>query len=350
MAEIVITVSLPPSRGRADDGGVTSRRVLFTIFPGFQILDLTGPHEVFVQARRHTGELTVQTVAAGPGPVASSGGLEIRPDLTIAQVTGGDDDPDGPVDTLFAVGGDGVYAACDDARLVGWFAAASARARRIASVCSGAFLLGEAGLLDGRRAVTHWSRCPDLVRRFPRAEVDPDPIFVRDGAVWTSAGITAGIDLALAMVEEDFGAPVARAVARQLVMFVQRPGGQAQFSAQLAAQRPDREPLREVQGWIADHLADDLCVAALAGRAGMSERHFTRVFREATGSTPAAYVEAVRVEAACRLLESSAQTVHAVARACGFASAETLHRSFKRIVQVTPGEYRERFSGRYSAA
>ncbi|HEY3871748.1 MAG TPA: GlxA family transcriptional regulator [Actinocrinis sp.] len=328
---------------------MTSRRVLFLIYPGFQILDLTGPHEVFTQAARRNCEVTVQTVAAGPEPVASSGGLELRPDLTIDQVTAADD-PHGPVDTLIAVGGYGVQAACDDPRLVGWFAAVAGRARRTASVCSGAFLLGAAGLLDGRRAVTHWTRCADLARGFPRAVVDPDPIFVRDGAVWTSAGVTAGIDLALAMVEQDFGAPLARAVARQLVVFVQRPGGQAQFSAQLAAQRPAREPLRDVQGWIADHLAEDLCVAALAGRAGMSERHFTRLFREATGFTPAAYVEAVRVEAARRLLESTTQTVHAVARACGFASAETLHRSFKRLVRVTPGEYRERFSGRYSAA
>jgi transcriptional regulator GlxA family with amidase domain len=329
--------------------GVTSRRILFTIYPRFQILDLTGPHEVFTQAARRCGGVTVQTVAAGPEPVVSSGGLEIRPDLTIDQVTG-DDDPHGPVDTLIAIGGFGVHEASGDARMVEWFAATSRRARRTASVCSGAYLLGAAGLLDGRRAVTHWSSCADLARRFPLAVVDPDPIFVRDGPVWTSAGVTAGIDLALALVEQDFGASLARAVARQLVVFVQRPGGQAQFSAQLAAQRPSREPLREVQGWIADHLAEDLCVAVLAERAGMSERHFTRLFSEATGFTPAAYVEAVRVEAARRLLESTAQTVHAVARACGFASAETLHRSFKRLVRVTPGEYRERFSGRYSAA
>ena len=332
------------------DGVTSTRRILFTIFPGFQILDLTGPHEVFVQAAKLTGRIVVQTVAAAPGPVASSGGLEVRPDLTIEQATGAADDPHGPIDTLVAVGGVGVREACADARLVAWFAAASGRARRTASVCSGSFLLGQAGLLDGRRAVTHWSSCADLARRFPRVEVDPDPIFVRDGAVWTSAGVTTGIDLALALVEEDFGAAVTRAIARQLVVFVQRPGGQAQFSAQLAAQRPDRAPLREMQGWIADHLADDLCVGALAARAGMSERHFTRVFTAATGSTPAAYVEAVRVEAARRLLESTAQTVHSVARACGFASAETLHRSFKRVVRVTPGEYRERFSGRYSAA
>jgi transcriptional regulator GlxA family with amidase domain len=316
---------------------VTSRNIVFAVYPGFQILDLTGPHEVFTQAGRLTGETVITTVAAAPGPVPSSGGLAITPTLTI-------DEAAGPVDTLIAVGGRGIEAACADPRLVAWFAQAARTARRTASVCSGAFLLGAAGLLDGRRAVTHWSRCEELAARYPEATVHPDPIFVRDGATWTSAGVTAGMDLALAMVEDDHGPEVARTIARRLVMFVQRPGGQAQFSAQLAVQRPERAPLREVLGWITDHPDDDLTVPALAARAAMSERNFARVFLAETGSTPAAYVESARVEAARRLLETTTNTLDAVARACGFGTVETLHRSFRRTLRVTPGEYRRYFS------
>ncbi|MFG1810808.1 GlxA family transcriptional regulator [Streptomyces sp. NPDC049040] len=318
-----------------------SRRIVFAVFPGFQLLDLSGPNEVFVQAGRLTAgtgpEVVVDTVAAAPGPVVSSGGLAVSPTLTVEEFTG-------PVDTLVAVGGGGVHQACQDAAFVDWFARTARGARRTASVCSGTFLLGAAGLLDGRRVVTHWSACDLLAARHPAVTVDPDPIFVRDGDLWTSAGVTAGMDLALAMVEADDGPEVSRAVARQLVMFVQRPGGQAQFSAQLAAQRPERRSLREVVDWVADHLAEDLGVPALAARAGMSERNFARAFRAETGSTPAAYVDSARVEAARRLLESTGTTVEAVARACGYGTVETLHRSFKRSVRVTPGEYRRRFA------
>jgi transcriptional regulator GlxA family with amidase domain len=339
-AEIVTTVSLPPSRAGADDEEVASRRIVLAVFPGFQILDLAGPNEVFAQAGRLVGarqDIVIDTVAATPGPIASSGGLSVSPTLTTDQVTG-------PVDTLVAVGGGGVHRACEDTAFVDWFGATARRARRTASVCSGAFLLGAAGLLDGRRAVTHWTCCQALAERFPAATVDPDPIFVRDGDVWTSAGVTAGIDLALAMVEADHGPEVSRTIARQLVMFVQRPGGQAQFSTQLAAQRPGREPLREVLDWIADHLGDNLGVPALAARAGMSERNFTRVFRAETGRTPAAFVESARIEAARRLLESTGTTLDAVARTCGFGTVETLHRGFKRALRITPGEYRRHFS------
>ncbi|GII53134.1 AraC family transcriptional regulator [Planotetraspora thailandica] len=316
---------------------MTSRRIVFAVFPDFQILDLTGPHEVFTQAGRITGGVVIETVAGASGPVSSSGGLAISPTLTV-------DEAAGPVDTLIAVGGGGVHRACEDARFVDWLARTARNARRTASVCSGAFLLAAAGLLDGRRAVTHWSRCDELAERYPQVTVDPDPIFVRDGDVWTSAGITAGMDLALAMTEDDHGPEVSRAVARQMVMFVQRPGGQAQFSAQLAAQRPERSALRDVLGWIADHPDSDLTVPTLAARAAMSERNFTRVFRAETGHTPAAYVENARIEAARRLLETTAITLEAVAQACGFGTVATLHRSFRRTVQVTPGEYRKYFS------
>ncbi|WP_225446834.1 GlxA family transcriptional regulator [Streptacidiphilus sp. PB12-B1b] len=320
---------------------MSSRRIVFVVFPDFQILDLTGPHEVFAQVGRLTEGggrgVEIHVVAAAPGPVAATGGIAVLPTGTIDEVTG-------PVDTLVAVGGRGVLSACEDSRLVGWFGRTAARARRTASVCSGAFLLAEAGLLDGRRAVTHWSRCGELAQRYPRITVDPDPIFIRDGDVWTSAGITAGIDLALAMAEADHGPELSRAVARQLVMFVQRPGGQAQFSTQLAAQRPPRAPLRELQAWLADHLDADLTVPALAARAAMSERNFARVFHAETGRTPAAYVETARIEAARRLLETTDTSIEAIARSCGFGTVETLHRSFRRTVRATPAEYRRRFS------
>jgi transcriptional regulator GlxA family with amidase domain len=320
-----------------DDGVMTSRRIVFAVFPDFQILDLTGPHEVFTQVGRHVAGMAVDIVAADPGPVASSGGLAVSPTTTLAQATG-------PIDTLIAVGGAGILRACEDARLVSWFRQAAGRARRTASVCSGAFLLAEAGLLDGRRAVTHWSRCENLAQRYPQVTVDPDPIFIRDGDVWTSAGVTAGLDLALAMAEADHGPELSRTIARQLVMFVQRPGGQRQFSAQLAAQRPARAPLRDLQDWIGDHLHEDLTVAALAARAAMSERNFARLFHAETGRTPAAYVETARIEAARRLLETTGATVEAIARTCGFATVETLHRSFRRTVRTTPAQYRNRFS------
>ncbi|WP_227025989.1 GlxA family transcriptional regulator [Streptomyces fodineus] len=319
---------------------MTQRRVVFLIYPQFQVLDLTGPYEVFGQADRWVPEgegYDVEIVADRPGAVRAWHGIDVVAGRGIQQC-------EGPLDTLVVVGGPGDREAADDEELVRWLKAAAGRARRVASVCTGAFLLARAGLLDGRRAVTHWACCERLAREHPDVTVAPDQIFVHDGAVWTSAGITAGMDLALAMVEEDHGPEVSRAVARTLVMFVQRPGGQAQFSTQLAAQRPTRKPLRDVQAWVADHLADDLTVRVLAERAGMSERNFTRVFRAETGRTPAAYVETVRVEAARALLETTDTTVEAIARVCGFGSAETLHRRFKQTLGVTPGQYRRHFS------
>jgi transcriptional regulator GlxA family with amidase domain len=317
---------------------IMSREIAFLVFPDFQILDLTGPLEVFSQVdRMHPGSYTLRTVALEAGPVTASCGLTV-----IAEAA-----PPRGVDigahTLIVAGGRGAYAVCTDPRSTRWIAEAAGRVRRAASVCTGAFPLAAAGVLDGRRATTHWGACEELAQLYPLVTVDPEPIFVRDGPVWTSAGVTAGIDLALALVEADHGGDMARTVAQQLVVFVQRPGGQRQFSAQLEAQRPAHEPLRSLQCFIADHPDADLSVPALAERAGMSERHFARVFRAQTGRSPAAHVESVRVETARRLLESTPDGLDRIARVAGFGTVATMHRAFRRTVQVTPGEYRARF-------
>jgi transcriptional regulator GlxA family with amidase domain len=227
--------------------------------------------------------------------------------------------------------------------IVPWLRETAPRARRVTSVCSGAFLLAEAGLLDGRHATTHWASCARLQEDYPAVTVEPDPIFVRDGNVTTSAGVTAGMDLALALVEEDLGRRVALEVARWLVLFVKRPGGQAQFSAGLAAQAADREPLRELQDWIADHLREDLTVRALAERSHMSERNFARAFRREIGMTPATYVEALRVERARAALQDSGAPMAGVAYDAGFGTVETMRRAFHRRLGVGPAAYRGRF-------
>jgi transcriptional regulator GlxA family with amidase domain len=247
-----------------------------------------------------------------------------------------------PLDTLIVAGGWGVHAACENARLLGWIRARAKAARRVASVCSGAFLLAAAGLLDGRRAVTHWRRCAEFARRFPAVRLEPDPIFIRDGNIWTSAGVTAGIDLALALVEADLGRATALGVARQLVVFLKRPGGQAQFSATLALQHGDAR-FERLHAWITENLGGDLSLASLAHAAGMSERSFVRHYRQATGATPARAVEQIRVEAARRMLEQGGPVKRVAAR-CGFGSEETMRRSFLRLLGATPQAYRERFS------
>jgi transcriptional regulator GlxA family with amidase domain len=213
----------------------------------------------------------------------------------------------------------------------------------VCSVCTGAFLLARAGLLEGRRATTHWSGCDELRRRYPETVVDGQPIFVRDGDVWTSAGVTAGMDLALALVEDDLGPEVAREIARWLVVFLQRPGGQSQFSSHVTGAPAERRSLRDLQAWMADNLDGDLLVENLAERAYMSPRNFARAFRRETGLTPAAYVEALRVEEARRRLESGTEPIEAVASLAGFGTPETMRRAFARRVGVAPAEYRARF-------
>jgi transcriptional regulator GlxA family with amidase domain len=313
------------------------RRVLVLAVDGVQSLDVLGPVEIFFYANHQVpGAYQVDVVAPSrDGWITLSNGLRLG--------TAPLPDPVPPHDTLLVAGGEGARRATEDPEVVDWIARASARARRTASVCTGAYLLGAAGLLDGRRATTHWQFCDGLADRHPSVEVDPDPVFVRDGDVWTSAGVTAGMDLALALVEEDLGPEAALAVARLLVVFLKRPGGQSQFSGALAAQQASRPALRELQAWIAGHLDEDLSVPRLAARAGLAERSFARAFRREVGQTPAAYVEALRVERARALLEDGAPSLEAVARATGFSSAEVLRRAFARRVGVSPAAYRDRF-------
>ncbi|MCU1428980.1 MAG: Transcriptional regulator, AraC family with amidase-like domain [Actinomycetia bacterium] len=314
------------------------RRIVIVAFPDVQLLDVVGPLEVFSLGERLRGEtlykLEVATVTGEP--FASSSGLTITPHRRLGAVRG-------EIDTVIVAGGRGTPDSVRDDTLVNWVRRSAGRCRRVASVCTGAFVLAQAGLLDGRRATTHWSVCVELAQAYPAVDVDPDPIFIRDGNVATSAGVTAGMDLALAFVEEDFGRELALAVARELVLFVRRPGGQSQFSAQLGAQQAERAGLRDLQAWIAERPNEDLSVSVLAERCAMSPRHFARAFRDEIGVTPAAYVELTRVEHARRLLETTDLGFAEVAHSSGFGSLDTMRRAFARRLGVAPSDYRQRF-------
>jgi transcriptional regulator GlxA family with amidase domain len=308
--------------------------VLIVVFEGVQSLAVTGPLEVFAGAGAVAGRPYEITIAGpGGGPVRTSAGLRLLPDEDLDHV--------GPAQTLLVPGGAGT--ADPDKTVVRRIAELALEAERVVSVCTGAFLLAEAGLLAGRRATTHWAYCDSFARRFPDTDVDPEPIYVRDGNIASSAGVTAGIDLALALVEEDHGRDAALLVARHLVMFLRRPGGQAQFSAQLAAQVADRRPLREVQHWIAEHLDADLSVDALARRAALSPRQFARAFTAEVGVTPGHYVDRVRLESARRMLEDTDDGIEQIARSCGYGTPESMRRAFVRVLAVPPTEYRRRF-------
>jgi transcriptional regulator GlxA family with amidase domain len=311
-------------------------RVLIALFDGVELLDVTGPAEVFSAASRLSGgtAYTVELVAAQSGPVRTSAGI----DLVAAHSL-----PTGPVDTVIIPGALGGIEPVVDPVLVQWIRARHAGWGRVASVCAGAHMLASAGLLDGLRATTHWYSAPALAAEFPAIEVDPDPIFIRSGRVWTCAGVTSGMDLALAMVAEDHDERLARQVARWLVMYLRRPGGQSQFSVPLSTLEPSSPSVRDLQKWIREHPAEDLSVPALARRASLSPRQLARVFTQQTGVTPAAFVEASRAEAARRLLEQTRHPLDVVATRCGYGSVETLYRTFKRRLGTTPGEYRDRF-------
>jgi transcriptional regulator GlxA family with amidase domain len=325
--------------------------VAMVAFADAQILDVVGPLEVFSRAarllcdegKRGPYPYSVEILAPRRGRVVTSSGIGLLANRSFREVRSG-------IDTLFVAGGRGVDSALHDRALIQWLQRMSGRVDRLASVCTGAFILAEAGLLDGKRAATHWSSCSRLAQRYPRVAVDADPIFVREQNVYTSAGVTAGMDLALALVEQDHGPQLARHVARQLVLFLKRPGGQSQFSANLQTQMADRAPLVELQSWMADHVNADLCVEALARRVSMSPRNFARVFARSAGVTPARYVERIRVEAARRRLEETGASVDEVAAQCGFGTSESMRRSFQRMLRVSPTSYRSRFAAERRAS
>jgi transcriptional regulator GlxA family with amidase domain len=336
--------SLPWDQKRETEATRT-RRIGFLIFPEVEMLDLCGPMDVFVQADNwrgltgsfHEREYELSVIGKMAGPVKSAGGLQFIADY-------GFDDVFEEFDTLIIPGSPFIKKVCEDEALIEWLKNTAPRARRIVSVCTGALLLAAAGLLTNRRATTHWMYCDQLAAGHPSISMDRDRIYVRDGNVYTSGGITAGIDLALALIEEDLGCEAARFVAGLMVMFLRRPGGQNQFSTFLQAQaRSSRPDFRELQAWIVANPNEDLGVEGLAERVGMSPRNFSRLFHDETGMSPAKFVEYARLEAARCKLEQTELLMEAIAEATGFGSAERMQRSFQRLLTVTPRDYRARF-------
>jgi len=349
-------MSKKPSKTDTPDA---PKRVLMIAYGDVQILDVTGPFEILAgvnDARLNPDswaldgyrpkpgetepayELTI--AAEKPGPFRTTSGMQLVADIGFDDLT--DDYLDG-LHTLMVPGGEGTTDAMRDPSVLDVVARAGAQAERIASVCTGTFILARAGLIDGRRVTTHWNVADVLAKMFPTLTVDADSIYVRDGHIWSSAGVTAGMDLALALVEEDCGRDVALSVARRHVLFMIRPGGQSQFSAQLVAQHAAKGKIGEVAQWVLDNVAADLSVPALAERAHMSERTLARAFVSETGLTPGRFVEVARVEAARRHLEETSDDTETIAWACGFSSAEQMRRAFHRRVGVSPADYRARF-------
>ena len=313
-------------------------------YPDCQVLDVVGPLEVFSRTARWladtwghaTPAYRTEVVAAEAGPLRTSQGLELIAHRSFRQVQ--------RCDTLMVAGGIGCDAAMRDPELLAWLVAMAGEVQRLASVCTGSLVLATAGLLDGRRATTHWASCDRLAAIAPDCTVEPDAIFVQDGRLFTSAGVTTGMDLALELVERDWGKAVAIAVAQQLVIYRKRPGGQAQFSRFLEAERRE-DRLAELQLWILEHVGEALPLERLAAEAGMSPRHLTRRFRAELGMAPAAYVGRVRLEEARRRLEGGAGSLKDVARQCGLGDEQNLRRAFRRSLGVAPRAYRERFGG-----
>jgi transcriptional regulator GlxA family with amidase domain len=322
-----------------------ARCALFVAFEGMGLLDLTGPLTVFWSASKFMEKQSKHgyarhTVSLDGGPILTAEGVTIET-VAITQFESAE------IDTIVVPGALDMEPTLADHRLVDWLAVHAPRARRTASVCGGAFLLAEAGLLNGRRAVTHWSSCELLDQRYGNLTVEPDAIFVQDGPIWTSAGVSAGIDLSLALVQEDCGRDIAMQVARQLVIYMKRPGGQSQFSELLKSQTLSSTAFENLHLWISNNLSDErLNVELLAERVGMSPRNFARSYKAKTGRTPAKAVEVFRVEAARRLLEETDQGIDRIARNCGFGDEERMRATFQRHLAISPRDYRRRFSTR----
>jgi transcriptional regulator GlxA family with amidase domain len=315
------------------------RTIAILAMPGVQLLDVSGPLDVFAEANAQTNRevYRLRVIASAPGDIRSSSGARLVPDGVVGRMRAE------TIDTLLVAGSPNAAQVHLTETVVNWLRRAAPETRRYGSVCSGAFFLAAAGLLDGKRVTTHWAVAGALAQAYPSITVDADAIHVRDGRLRTAAGVTAGLDLALELVEEDLGRDIAKRVASQLVMFFKRPGGQLQFSRQGEAAPSGRSALQQVQRFIASHPADDHSVETLAARAGLSPRHFARLFRNEVGMTPAAWVESARVSAARRLLETGRNPPKQVAVQCGFANADTLRRSFVRHVGVSPAEYRRSY-------
>jgi transcriptional regulator GlxA family with amidase domain len=321
--------------------GVRERHVVIIAFEGVQPIDAVGPHEVFCGARR---------AAAASGQdmryrvtLASRTGTTLRAESGLVLGTVPLPDPGESIDTLLIAGGHGATTAAADMVLLEWIRAVAPQCRRVATVCSGAFIGAAAGIFDGRRVTTHWARAQQLAKDYPALEVDADPIYIRDGKYWSSAGVTAGIDLSLALVQDDLGVDVAQTVARWLVMFLHRPGGQTQFASPVWVPRAERSTVRAVQNLVEAAPGGDHRVPNLAAAAAMSVRHFSRVFTAEVGETPSRFVERIRLEAARRELETTSDTLDVVAARCGLGSAESLRRVFQRHLAVAPDAYRRRF-------
>ena len=321
-------------------GKPTTHTIAILALPGVQLLDVAGPLDVFAEANTQAGRQAYRLLlfAEAQGPITSSSGTRLVPDRII-----GDPATD-PIHTMLVAGCPHAPDTALASAVTDWLRATVPRTRRYGSVCSGAFFLAGAGLLDGKRVTTQWAVADRLAEAFPAVTVDADAIHIRDGKARTAAGVTAGLDLALALVEEDLGRDIAMRVAGQLVMFFKRPGGQMQFSRKGESQPAGRSILQEVQRYVAANPSLDHSVTALAARAGLSPRHFARVFRNEIGGTPATWVEAARITAARRLLEDGRDTPKRVASLCGFANANTLRRTFARYVGVTPAAYREQYA------
>jgi transcriptional regulator GlxA family with amidase domain len=314
-------------------------RVAVLVFPDFQMLDVMGPIDVFSEGARQAGRrdaYSFELIGMDRTTIIASNGLPLQPTCSI------DDAPD-DIDTLLVAGSPSIESLDLPQRLLDWLQQRAASVRRLGSVCTGTFALARAGLLDGRRVTTHWNSSERLARHYPLLRVEQDQIYIRDGSIYTSAGVSAGMDLALALVEEDLGREVAMKAARELVMFLKRPGGQSQFSSHLAAQTAERDSIRDVQAWVLENLNQDLHVEQLAGRAGMSVRTFTRQFKQDTGVTPADFVESARIDAARRLLEDTSNPLKRIAAWSGFGGPNGLRRAFMRRLGISPMDYRSRF-------